>query len=247
MSYRGAMQRDPSLPWQWKSTARSRLSALFQFLRRCAALEHDRVRVCSSSSREEMNGQLVRENQGLGSTPVTAAQILQESMSGAPEMAGEVGARGTRGNERTLSSAVGSLPALGERSKGGNALHDPPFVVVLLLSCVVLFVSCGRGNATVPAPPPPTASPRPVVGVTHVTITITAQFQPATIQVPVGTTVTWTNNDNIGHTVTFRNGMKDSGVIVPGGGTFRYPFTSKGIFPYYCTLHPSMGGVVTVT
>src|SRR5260370_9777613 len=167
MSYRGAMQRDPSLPWQWKSTARSRLSALFQFLRRCAALEHDRVRVCSSSSREEMNGQLVRENQGLGSTPVTAAQILQESMSGAPEMAGEVGARGTRGNERTLSSAVVSEPALGERSKGRNALHDPPFVVQLLLSCVVLLVSCGGGNATVPAPPPPPTPPTPPYAFTH--------------------------------------------------------------------------------
>src|SRR5258708_33994345 len=123
-------------------------------------------------------------------------------------MAGEVGARGTRGNERTLSSAVGSLPALGERSKGGNALHDPPFVVVLLLSCVVLFVSCGGGNATVPAPPPPTASPRPVVGVTHVTITITAQFQPATIQGPGGTAVTRTNTDKLGHTGTSGNGVK---------------------------------------
>jgi len=42
--------------------------------------------------------------------------------------------------------------------------------------------------------------------------------------------------------------MKDSGVIDPGGaGTFRYTFTSKGIFPYYCTIHPTMVGVVTVT
>ncbi|HLX59128.1 MAG TPA: plastocyanin/azurin family copper-binding protein [Ktedonobacteraceae bacterium] len=74
-----------------------------------------------------------------------------------------------------------------------------------------------------------------------------ALFQPANIEVPVGTTVTWTNNGNIGHTVTFRNGMKDSGWINPGGGTFRYTLTSKGIFPYYCMYHPYMVGAVTVT
>lgn len=137
-----------------------------------------------------------------------------------------------------------------------NTQRYPLFLVMLLLICVVLFVSCGGGNATVPASPTPTApptpmatpTPTPVVGVTHVTITITAKFQPANIQVPVGTTVTWTNNDNVGHTVTFRNGMKDSGVLWGGGaGTFRYTFASKGIFPYYCTIHPSMLGVVTVT
>lgn len=165
MSSRGAMQRDPSLPWQSKSPARSRLSALF----------HRR--------------------------------------------------------------------------------YDSPFVVVLLLSCVVLFVSCGGGNATASAPPTPTTpptpmtspTPTPVVGVTHVTITFTSKFQPAYIEVPVGTTVTWTNNDNVGHTVTFRNGMADSKRIDAAGGTFSYTFKSKGIFPYYCTIHPDMVGAVTVT
>jgi plastocyanin len=136
-----------------------------------------------------------------------------------------------------------------------NTQRYPLFLVVLLLICVVLFSSCAGGNATTSAPPPPTEpptptatpTPTPVVGVTHVSITITAKFQPANIQVPVGTTVTWTNNDNVGHTVTFRNGMKDSGRIDAGGGTFRYTFASKGIFPYYCTIHPDMVGVVIVT
>ena len=102
-----------------------------------------------------------------------------------------------------------------------NTQRHPLFLVMLLLICVVLFSSCGGGNATASAPPTPTPmatpTPTPVVGVTHVSITITAKFQPANIQVPVGTTITWTNNDTTGHTVTFRNGMKDSGVIDPGG------------------------------
>ena len=90
-------------------------------------------------------------------------------------------------------------------------------------------------------------TPKPVVGVTHVTITMTAKFQPANIQVPVGTTVTWTNNDNVGHTVTFRNGMKDSGILLAAGvGTFSYTFMSKGTFPYYDKID-DLVGVVTVT
>ncbi|HKF35355.1 MAG TPA: hypothetical protein VKB35_00515, partial [Ktedonobacteraceae bacterium] len=48
--------------WQWTSTALSSLDALFQFLRLYRALGHARLRVFSSSSREEMNEQLVRED-----------------------------------------------------------------------------------------------------------------------------------------------------------------------------------------
>ena len=65
MYYRVANQVGPSLTGQWKSTALSELSALFQFLRLYAAFPHDCLRVFSSTSREEMNEQLVRENQGL--------------------------------------------------------------------------------------------------------------------------------------------------------------------------------------
>ena len=82
MYYRVAIQVGPSLTWQWKSTALSELSALFQFLRLYAALPHDRLRLFSSTSREEMNEQLVRENQGLRSTSVTAAQLTKPWLSG---------------------------------------------------------------------------------------------------------------------------------------------------------------------
>ena len=109
----------------------------------------------------------------------------------------------------------------GPRAFQVNTQRHPLFLVTPLLVCVVLFVSCGAANATAPAPPTSTPmttpTPTPVVGVTHVTIPFTSQFQPASIQVLVGTTVTWTNNDNVGHTVTFRNGMKDSGRIDAGG------------------------------
>ena len=83
-----------------------------------------------------------------------------------------------------------------------------------------------------------------VTGVTHVNMQNVA-FQYATLQVRVGTTVTWTNQDSVPHSVTFNNGMKDSGLLNQGQ-SFSYTFTTPGTYPYYCTVHPSMVGTVNV-
>ncbi len=85
----------------------------------------------------------------------------------------------------------------------------------------------------------------PAVGVTQVQI-VNYAYTPANIQVKAGTTVTWTNQDTVPHSVTFKNGMKDSGVL-RNGQSFSYTFTTPGTYQYYCTVHPYMTGVVTVT
>jgi hypothetical protein len=85
MYYRVAIQGDVSPTWQWKSTTISSIDPLLQFLRRFHDLPQDHLRVFSSSSREEMSEQLVRENNGLGSQSVTAAQFLQERMLGSQQ------------------------------------------------------------------------------------------------------------------------------------------------------------------
>ena len=91
-----------------------------------------------------------------------------------------------------------------------------------------------------------TATATPAVGVTHVSIQNFA-FQPATIQVAKGTTVTWTNEDAAPHTVTFRNGgMRGSGTL-QRGQSFSYTFGTAGTYTYYCGVHPSMIGTVLVT
>ena len=84
MYYRVAVHADSSANFQWKSTVLSELSALIQFLQLYRAFSPDRLRVFSSSSREEMHEQLVRENQGLASPSVAAAQFLQERMRCSP-------------------------------------------------------------------------------------------------------------------------------------------------------------------
>ncbi len=70
-------------------------------------------------------------------------------------------------------------------------------------------------------------------------------FQPAQITVPVGTTVTFTNNDAMAHTVTSDAGIFDSGNLSTGQ-TYTYTFTKAGTCPYHCAIHRSMKGTVIV-
>lgn len=75
-------------------------------------------------------------------------------------------------------------------------------------------------------------------------------FSPANINVTVGTTVTWTNKDSYAHTVTSGTTGSPSGLFDSGNlgsnGTFSFKFNSAGTFPYYCRIHSSMSGTITV-
>jgi plastocyanin len=71
-------------------------------------------------------------------------------------------------------------------------------------------------------------------------------FHPATLKIEVGTTVKWTNHQNIDHTVTANNGSFTSGHLAPGQ-SFSHAFKSTGKFPYHCMIHPFMKGTVIVT
>ena len=84
----------------------------------------------------------------------------------------------------------------------------------------------------------------PVTGVTRMAIQ-NFLYQHANIQVHTGTTVTWKNQDNVPHSVTFKNGMKDS-ALLSQGQLFSYTFTTPGTYQYYCTVHPYMIATVTV-
>ena len=70
-------------------------------------------------------------------------------------------------------------------------------------------------------------------------------FSPSQLTVTRGTTVTWTNNDPVSHTVTSDDGKFSSGVIA-GAKTFSYTFNATGSYAYYCTIHPYMKAEVIV-
>jgi plastocyanin len=75
-------------------------------------------------------------------------------------------------------------------------------------------------------------------------------FTPANRTISVGTTLTWKNQDNFAHTVTSGTPGSPSGLFDSGnlgsGGTFSYTFNSAGSFKYFCSIHPSMTGTITV-
>lgn len=78
------------------------------------------------------------------------------------------------------------------------------------------------------------------------TVTIEGlQFQPATVTVQVGDTVTWSNDDGVAHTATADGGSFDTGSI-SGGSSASQTFDTAGSFPYHCEVHPSMTGTVVV-
>jgi plastocyanin len=84
-------------------------------------------------------------------------------------------------------------------------------------------------------------------------------FDPKEINIKVGDTVKWTNNDIALHTVTsgkdrsdpnkgrdFNSGLTFPDVLTTTGRTFQHTFTTAGTFPYFCQVYPGMVGTVIV-
>ena len=120
---------------------------------------------------------------------------------------------------------------------------------LLVVSAIVvlgglLLVGCGGSSGTTTTSgggSTTTAAP----GGSQVTIQNFA-FSPAELTVPVGTTVTWTNDDSTNHTVTSNDAVFESATLA-AGDTFDFTFTQAGEFPYHCSLHPSMTATIIVT
>jgi plastocyanin len=82
----------------------------------------------------------------------------------------------------------------------------------------------------------------------HVTYTVTidgTRYHPDALTVKVGDTVVWVNRDPFPHTVTSAAGGFDSHAIA-AGASWKFTPVKVGEFPYLCTLHPTMKGVLHV-
>ena len=71
-------------------------------------------------------------------------------------------------------------------------------------------------------------------------------FQPASLEIAAGATVTWENQDAAPHTVTAVDGSFDSGQLL-SGASFDATFEQPGTFDYACAIHPSMTGTIVVS
>ncbi len=70
-------------------------------------------------------------------------------------------------------------------------------------------------------------------------------FQPGTAAVPVGSTITWTNHDDVPHTIVSTERMFKSPVL-DTDGQFTHQFDAPGTYKYFCSIHPKMTGEIVV-
>jgi len=111
------------------------------------------------------------------------------------------------------------------------------WITGLLLTAMVatLLLSAASSYSSTKTPQPTTAE----VKVDNFS------FGPATLTVAVGTTVTWTNRDDIPHTIVSTEKVFKSKVL-DTDEKFSFTFDKAGTYPYFCSIHPKMTGSVVV-
>jgi plastocyanin len=112
------------------------------------------------------------------------------------------------------------------------------WVASFTASVVIAIVLLVAGSPSV------TASDEPSAAAAEVKID-NFVFGPQTITVPVGSTVTWTNKDDIPHTTVSTDGVFKSKVM-DTDEKFSFKFTKAGTYAYFCSVHPKMTGKVVV-
>jgi plastocyanin len=111
-----------------------------------------------------------------------------------------------------------------------------------LLLLVMVLTACG---SQAPAPGASTTSV-PVVSGSEAKVEISGfAFNPATVTIKVGETITWTNLDTAAHTIAASDNSWSSGNVAKGA-SFSHTFETAGSFDYICGIHPSMKGTVIV-
>jgi plastocyanin len=96
-----------------------------------------------------------------------------------------------------------------------------------------------------PAKPSTAGKDMPTTSAPNEVVIENFSFQPGTLTVKVGTTVTWVNHDDEPHTVNENNKTFKSGTL-DTFAKFSYKFTSPGTYSYFCSLHPRMTGQIIV-
>ncbi len=108
---------------------------------------------------------------------------------------------------------------------------------LLILISVLLVASCYKSSTMEQTQAPPPEPNSVNIGDDF--------FNPSSLTVAAGSTVTWTNRGNRSHSVTSDQGAFDSGNLNPGG-TFSFTFKDKGTFSYHCHFHSGMNAKIIV-
>jgi len=116
-------------------------------------------------------------------------------------------------------------------------IKSPGLLLILAMS---LLLSCSKGGGTNSPYGNNTNNNTNTQTTSGNTISISGMsFSPASLTVKAGTTVTWTNNDNMLHTVTADDASFSSGDM-NNGSTYSHTFSAAGTYAYHCNYHPAM-------
>jgi len=102
---------------------------------------------------------------------------------------------------------------------------------------LALFVTAGRKAQPLPQQPSSAAVDVKIDNFT---------YSPVTVTVATGTTVKWTNRDDIPHTVVSEDKSTFKSKALDTDDSFSYTFTKPGTYTYFCSIHPKMTAKVVV-
>jgi plastocyanin len=196
-----------------------------------------------------------------------AAPVKSNGNSDAEQQALHPGTRYRQGIDYEESGPSKLIPALPLDAKTIRIISGPVSLRTAAFLGVVIFVAgflhgrqmsnlasgAAESVARGAAPLAQTAATAPAsaqthenpAGITQVTIRL-MKFSPETIEVGIGQTVEWVNDDLTPHTVTSQGAGNLNSGSIDAGASWRHTFVQVGSFQYYCTFHPEMKGTVIV-
>jgi plastocyanin len=109
----------------------------------------------------------------------------------------------------------------------------------IAMIAILIIAAAGRGRPLGSAVAQEKSSAETAIKIDNFT------FTPATVTVPAGSTIRWTNHDDIPHNVvsedkSFKSKAMDT------DEQFSYTFTKPGTYNYFCSIHPKMTGKIVV-
>jgi plastocyanin len=136
-----------------------------------------------------------------------------------------------------LAISVCDLLLLTARSRYGEAMINRIPTAIALAACAVMITACSSSVTQIPR-----GAGLPSIAVASVD----NSFEPQTVSVVVGQSVTWTNTGRNLHDVKVKKVPTDFGIdqdsFIPLTGTYTYAFSKSGSFVYYCSIHGTAKG-----
>ncbi|HXX55462.1 MAG TPA: cupredoxin domain-containing protein [Methanoregula sp.] len=121
--------------------------------------------------------------------------------------------------------------------------------VVFACCLVILLAASGCTAPSAPSAQPAVTQAQATPAASSDVITIKEfDFTPSSLTVKAGTTVTWVNQGSETHTVSSdqNSPVQFASTELPHGASYSFTFSSPGVYPYHCSVHPSMVGTIRV-